>query len=182
MANNQDALLQIDENLGFNLIESNDTFHQVDENVLVNDNVPTQGQVSISFGMTGTLSLINRLNPANTIILDDKSTAPHGFYFELEIIADIPSIVISDPTNPSWQFELAPLGGFLNGDILSFSSEYNDKYVYITRGEYIIYLADAVTPGSIWPIIFPGTNTFALTNPNSLIWVSILYYPTYWGV
>lgn len=125
---------------------------------------------------------ISALDPAATNLQDELSTAPHGFKFELAFTANPASLSISDPLDPTWSFGVVPAGGFLTGDILHFSSESNEKYLYIERGIEEIHLADVITPGSIWPIMFPGDNNFALTNPTSLDWNAISYYPTYWGV
>lgn len=123
---------------------------------------------------------VNDFNPAKTIIFDDKSTAPHGFAFEMIILQNIPSLAFSDP-NDYWSFELIPLGGFLTKDILHFSSEYN-KYIYLVRNGLIIHLADVVMPGSVWPILFPENNVLAFNKPSSVAWFSVTHYPTYWGV
>lgn len=126
---------------------------------------------------------IGGLNPASTTITDDLSTAPHGFTFDMNNTIITPSIVITDPDHPSdWSFGVTPVGGFLVGDVLHFCSDYNAKDLYIQRGASKIYLANVITPGSVWPILFPGVNKFAFTNPTHLTWADISYYPTYWGV
>lgn len=122
------------------------------------------------------------LNPASTSIQDDLSTAPHGFIFDLAITAPFASLMISDPDDDAWVFQVSPIGSFLTGDVLHFSSKHNDKQLYIVRGASIIQLADVITPGSIWPILFPGPNNFSLSNPTKVDWDAISYYPTYWGV
>ena len=122
------------------------------------------------------------LNPADTSITDTKSNAPHGFKFDMNVTANIASIIINDPNDLSWNFTVIPVGGFLTGDVLSFSSEYNNKTLYITRGANTIYLADVIQLDSLWPIMFPGDNNFVFTHPTNLTWKSISFYPTYWGV
>lgn len=122
------------------------------------------------------------LDPALTHIIDDKSTAPHGFKFQM-VAGSVPSMKITDPSNDAWSFEVIPAGGgFHSGDIVFFSSDFNDKYLYLVRSGAVIYLADVITPGSMWPILFPGDNQLAFTNPTSFVWNDISYYPTYWGV
>lgn len=121
-------------------------------------------------------------DPANTIIEDQESTSPHGFEFDLEITADTGNLSLSDPTGGAWEFQLYPPGGFLTGDVLHVSSDYYSKLVYLTRGATVIQLADAVYPGSVWPILFPGDNHFAWSFPTNVVWDDIRYYPTYWGV
>lgn len=123
------------------------------------------------------------LNPYNTLISDNKSTSPHGFSFKMQISSavSLPSLTIIDPTD-TWFFSMAPTGGFINQDILHFSSDYF-KELYIERaGVGIIYLADAIVTGSVWPLIFPGDNTFNFTHSENLLWLYLSYLPTYWGV
>lgn len=121
------------------------------------------------------------LDPASTILTDSVSTAPHGFKFEMNLVV-VASMKITDPTDASWSFEVVPDGGFLVGDVLHFSSELNNKYIYIVRGATTIYLADKISLGSFWPIMFPGANHFAFDNPTMFEWTSISYYNTYWGI
>jgi hypothetical protein len=122
------------------------------------------------------------LDPALTHILDEASTSPHGFQFDLTFTGATAGIEITDPTDATWSFEVIPAGGFLTGDILHLSSEYNDKQIYITRGVNTIHLADKITPGSVWPLLFPGDNQFSFTNPTTFGWTEISHYPTFWGV
>lgn len=122
------------------------------------------------------------LNPIHSILEIEDSTAPHGFSFNTEITAPIASLKITDPNDDTWNFEVVPSGGFLTGDKLYFSSEYNDKKLYIVRSSVNIYLADVIVPGSVWPILFPGVNQISFTHPESLDWDTISYYPAYWGV
>jgi hypothetical protein len=122
------------------------------------------------------------LDPSLTIVQDDLSTAPHGFKFEVSFDADVASFLMEDPDDATWAFEITPVAGFDVGDVLHFSSEYNDKYVYIVRGGNVIHLADVIVSGSVWPVIFPGENKFTLANGANLDWDAISHYPTYWGV
>lgn len=123
------------------------------------------------------------LDPSDTVIEDLISTAPHGFVFDLEFDAAHASLVITDPGSGSWSFGITPEGGFLDNDVLHFSSNPKDKQLYIVRGSDTIHLADKIDPGSMWPVIFAAVeNHFALSTPATLHWDSISYYPTFWGV
>lgn len=122
------------------------------------------------------------LDPANTVIIDNKSTAPHGFWFNLNITNTLASIVINDPANVDWSFSIVLPGGFVSGDLIVFSSVYNQKTLYLVRAGSAYSLADSILPGSAWPIIFPGSNTFSIANPTKVSWASIWYWATYWGV
>jgi hypothetical protein len=117
------------------------------------------------------------------IIADSLSTAPHGFCIELTFKAAAPSFTIQDvPTNPEWLFKVVPSGGFLIGDKLYFSSEFANKYLYMVRAGVTTYLTDRIQPNSIWPILFPGSNSFHFVDIASFNWNEVDFYPAYWGV
>ncbi|MET0786518.1 MAG: hypothetical protein ABWY25_07430 [Paenisporosarcina sp.] len=126
----------------------------------------------------------SQLQTTNPIIIGDSlSTAPHGFKMQLTFKAARPSFTIQDEaTNPDWKFTVTPAGGFLNGDILNYSSEYADKYLYITRGASTIYLVDKISPESIWPILFPGVTKFHFLDIAYFNWNKLEFYAAYWGV
>lgn len=125
---------------------------------------------------------VTDLDPANTVITDSLSTAPHGFKFELEFVNPYSQFSINDPDDGAPGFIVIPVGGFLAGDVLNFSSEHNDVYIYVVRAGNEIHLADVIVSGSVWPIIFPGENNFVVDGAANVEWVSISHYPTYWGV
>lgn len=128
------------------------------------------------------------LDPSLTVINDPMSTAPHGFTFVATFAQARSGFKIHNPADTTWSFEIIPSGGFLAGDALHFSSESKNKELYLVRGGVTTHLADKITPGSMWPILFPGDNTFAVDGVTvvggvrSLSWNSITHYPTYWGV
>lgn len=129
---------------------------------------------------TSTIVSVVGRNAASTIINDPYSNAPHGFAFEMSVLATLNAYIIQQ--NPS-DFSLTPFGGFLAGDLIQISSEYNNKYARMVRGGVITNLEDSIYPNSQWPLLFPGDNTFTITNfPATLAWTAISYYPTYWGV
>lgn len=135
-----------------------------------------------------TVIAVGALNPDLTVITDAVSTAPHGFTFGLTFVQAKASMKIRNPDDATWSFEVTPVGGFLAGDVLQFSSEYNNKKLYITRGAATIHVADVITPGSVWPILFPGENKFKVDGVASpggirnMNWAAISHYLTYWGV
>lgn len=119
----------------------------------------------------------------NFSIPDNVSTAPHGFKFEIELISSLAVVLtMSDPTDPSWFFTMTPGWGWLAGDVISFSSEYNNKYAWLIRSGTVSQLGEYLIKGSVWPILFPGNNTFSFTNPASLKWRSLSYSYNYWGI
>jgi hypothetical protein len=136
------------------------------------------------------------LDPRNTFIIDDLSTAPHGFTFTLYFNTDLDSLTIRDP-NDIWNFTIAPKPtlpgevsreadevlqtGFTRYDSLFYSNE-DEKQLYLIRGTTRQPLADLVEPGSTWPIIFPGENHFTFNDYDAVSWTAVSYRPTYWGV
>lgn len=125
---------------------------------------------------------VDSLDLSNFTLPDPLSTAHHGFALSINILDPMPSFSMFDPSDPLWSFDVSPVGGFEDNDILAISSELNNKYLLIIRGLTAIYLADVLLPGSVWPIMFPGDNTFGFYNPSSLALLEASYFPTYWGV
>lgn len=116
-------------------------------------------------------------------VVDAISTSPHGFDMEVTLLTPKPSFVIQDREyDPNWIFEVAPNGGFLAGDMLCICSNKNDKQSYIERDGVQTHIANAITFGSLWPIIFPGYNAFYSNYSGELEWMKFEYTPTYWGV
>lgn len=116
-------------------------------------------------------------------IADSISTAPHGFSMQLTFTASSSTFTLQDAaTNPEWKFKIQHPEGFSSGDVLYFSSEIGNKYLYIDRSNTIIPLMDAVDPTSLWPIIFPGANTFYILEMANFDWNKIEFYAAYWGV
>jgi hypothetical protein len=122
----------------------------------------------------------------STTIIDQKSTSPHGFRAQFTFSGSVDSFVIKDALVPEWTFTIDPtvIGtetGFIAGDVLNFSSEVGSKYLYVTRLGADIHLVDALTPGSVWPILFPKTNEFEIS-PGPWTWTTMDHYYSYWGV
>ena len=121
------------------------------------------------------------LGTDNTIV-DNVSTAPHGFKFNVTFDAISDDFVIRDATTPTWTFTVTPSGGFLVNDVLYFSSAYDGKTVYIDRGGTLIYLVDKIELGSTWPQMFPGANNLQFIADGAFTWNDFTYFETYWGV
>lgn len=126
------------------------------------------------------------LSPTNAVVLDSKSTSPHGFKFGVSFTNLRTEFSIQELSTgvPPREFKInligSPLLGFGGDDILSFSSEHNDRFVYLQRDGVIYHLMDRVLPNSIWPIMFPGNNNFKLSVGAKWVWFN--YHATYWGV
>ena len=116
-------------------------------------------------------------------IPDSLSTSPHGFSFQVTFKAAASSFTIQDlATNPEWKFKVTPAAPFASGDVLCFSSDYSNKYLYMVRGGTTTHLMDRIEPTSIWPILFPGANELHFIDIASFNWNKVEYYAAYWGV
>lgn len=124
------------------------------------------------------------VSPQSTVVTDDESTAPHGFRFGVIFLGDIIDFSVQDQAEPNWAFEVNLTGSSLEhfqfNDELHFSSEINNRYLYMIRGFDIFHIVDKIIPTSIWPILFPGDNPFVCSE--EVRWDYITHYPTYWGV
>ena len=124
------------------------------------------------------------LKTSNPVLVPDSlSTSPHGFSMQVTFKAIAASFTIQDvATNPEWKFKVVPNGGFLSGDVLHFSSDHSNKYLYMVRAGVTTHLLDRIEPSSIWPIMFPGQNSFHFVDIASFNWNTLEYYAAYWGV
>lgn len=126
---------------------------------------------------------VSGLDPASTTLVDAESTAPHGFKFVMDVLAPISQFSITGPSPNPWSFTVIPTSNFLAGDVLYFSSEYNNKYIIRKRGTTSTHIADRITANSIWPTMFPVVNNvLVFGTPASLQWSLLLYTKTYWGI
>lgn len=127
--------------------------------------------------------VLNPLSIADQIIIPDShSTAPHGFVMDMTFASASDDLYIHDEDS-EWEFRVTPSGGFEIDDILHFSSEYSDKFLWIERGVDRIDLFDAIDPTAVWPIVFPGGSTFIIENHEGDKTINFIeYYPAYWGV
>lgn len=123
---------------------------------------------------------VEGLSPALFVVDDALSTAPHGLVMELLVVATgLTELEISHPDG-DWTFEMNH--AIANGASIFFSSEFDNKYLYYNAGASDIHLASSITASSVWPLIFPGENSFEFSLPTKLQIVSISHYPTYWAV
>jgi len=112
-----------------------------------------------------------------------QGTAPAGFNASFSVASAINHFGLF-PSDSSWEFKV--VNSFLAGDIITFSSNAYNKDIYLTRGSStIVKLANRLTSYSIWPILFPGNNSFEVRTSGGASAVSFLggsYYQSYWGV
>lgn len=117
------------------------------------------------------------------VVPDSLSTAPHGFSMVLEITSDIDSITMLDQgVGFDTAFTITPPSDFLDGDLIYFSSDRSNKYLYRDRSSVILQMMDLINPISVWPTLFPGANNLHIVEAAFLTVNSLEYYPAYWGV
>jgi len=116
------------------------------------------------------------------LVADSRSSAPHGYTTQMTFTANTAIFEIQDKaTLPEWSFVVAPAGGFLINDVFYMTNEAT-KALYIQRGATRINLMDKISYGSIWPLLFPGSNSLYYVRNSSVVWNKLEYYPAHWGV
>lgn len=129
---------------------------------------------------TADIPAVNPLRLSDTV-----STAPHGFSACVSITNPLTEFIIQEKqTDPEWEFHVVPDGGFDVGDKVLFSSDMASKYLYVipSGGTDPIYLIDKIEPGSMWPVLFPGSNEVYFPDWGSFVIDYVEYYTAYWGV
>lgn len=126
-------------------------------------------------------------NPETITITDNWSTAPHGFSIETKFTGPAASFSIGETDVDGWSFGVTPgvftpeYEGFVLNDILTISSVAGNRKVTITRGGQTYSAVDRIDPGSVWPMIYPGENVFAIDTESYDI-QDIIHTPTFWGI
>jgi len=120
------------------------------------------------------------LSKSNPVLTDYVSTAPHGFRMQITFTGTTSTdLIIYEYGSTEWSFTIGVQ--FITGDVLYFSSEENNRYLYRIRGSTVLHLTNYLANDAIWPLMFPGTVILAV-NTSSYNWNDLSYYPTYWGV
>lgn len=98
---------------------------------------------------------------------DTLSTAPHGFKMILHLATyHVTSLKINMMVDGGYDNQpFLVEKSFEPGDYVYFSSEEDDKYLYFVRGSTVTHLTDKIASGSVWPIMFPGNNTYRFWAP-----------------
>ena len=129
----------------------------------------------VDFGSLGT-------SPTPEFI-DLKSNTQHGFYFSISFLEARSSFEIKDAVDSKWHFFVDR--AFVEGDILFFSSENQNQYLYMLSYPTMdtIQLADRVSADSTWPLILPGQNVFQYADTADVIQLEeASHYETYIGL
>lgn len=129
----------------------------------------------------------SEINPGSEVIVSaGDATAPSGFCFQVTFTASTASFVMQDKvSDPDAIFSVTPDSDFDVGDKLYFCSEYKAKQLYMldaSNGNEKIHLVDAIDPGSTWPLLYPGMNTFFLADSANFDWDFVEFSKLYWGL
>lgn len=122
------------------------------------------------------------LSTSSPILVDNVSTAPHGFRFSITFSALRTSLTIVDAAS-DWTWQVVRT--FSAGDSLIFGSEAGNQYLKRISSGTTYNIADSITAGSTWPIMFPGENNFIFTpggGSGGISWNLVSYQETFWGV
>lgn len=111
-------------------------------------------------------------------VLTNAGSAPTGFHMELNLTADMPSLVLFDALNVNkMQFDYA----FKAGDKLAFDTRPGSRGVWLTRDLLTTNIIYAFSADSTWFLLYGGDNTFH-TNSQAFTWGDVYYRPKYWGI
>jgi hypothetical protein len=116
---------------------------------------------------------------------DAMSTAPHGAFFLISFLQDASSLVIQDDDPYKWKFEVVPDTDFLAGDTLHIRTDVLDREVtWYHNGGGSTSLIDRISPGSFWPVIYPGPNQLYLPGivSGDILAPDVTFSYVYWGV
>jgi hypothetical protein len=121
--------------------------------------------------------------PSPTLV-DNASTAPHGFKMQLTFTGSVATSFTIQGTYSTTiaPFKLLRASGdpFPSGYSIWLSSEQDNRYVLGGTGTGVP-IADTIDANQIWPIMFPGSTQIGFSS--SLVTInSITYRPHYWGV
>ena len=116
---------------------------------------------------------------------DNVSTSPHGFKMELSIPSNIISMTIQGVSGANYaNFDF----GFINnnaGGVLYFSSEKNNRYLYIITSGTTEDLVARIDPFSVWPLMYPGQTSITIDTDlatETFLYQSISYKTAFWGL
>lgn len=120
------------------------------------------------------------------LLIDQVSTAPHGFKMQLTFSGTVaaPFIIQGKYGTTEWPFRIDMPSSFVSGDVLWFSSEMHDRYLYRVRSGVTLHLIDAIALNQVWPMIFPNPyyNTQIGFSSSSLSITSLTHYESWWGI
>ncbi len=114
---------------------------------------------------------------------DDFSTAWHGCHVAVKVTSTVNSGVLTPIQNFALSAAMVSstvTNAFLPQDVINIIHTPFLRSVYLKRGTATIPLGQALTSGVVWPVIYPGSNTWV--RDSRVDWVSIMYNNAYWSI
>jgi hypothetical protein len=128
-----------------------------------------------TYSVTLDTPLVNSLT-----FTDDKSTAGHGCEVVVTAQAAKTTGNIWFAGNFALDCEMLPGDGLEIDDVITVTHAYRSKVVKLERSNTTIYIAEAIVPQSVWPLIYPGENAWG--KDSALVWTEITYRASYWSI
>lgn len=135
------------------------------------------------------IPLVQALTYTGSLTIPDKlSTAPHGFLikgiFDHSTTGHFKIRDADAEADADWQFDIDY--AFSVDDELVICSIANQKALYVNTPTQL-YLMDLLSADSVWPVMFPGANTFYFDKYVSgghaaFVVKRIEFYTSYWAV
>lgn len=131
----------------------------------------------------------SELSTTTPVVNYEKGTAPTGFNLQFSYKTTRPGFTIFGysqgwPVRPSaGHLEFAIVYPFINGDLVSISTQTKSQSVTVLRAGVTTDLAGYLNGGAVWPRLHSGANGMQWTYLAAwLDLVSANYVPKYWGV
>jgi hypothetical protein len=111
-------------------------------------------------------------------------TSPAGILLNIEFDRACSGVTVYSgaPGMPTGSMDITIAGGFLAGDIMSFSSNPGDKGAWLVRSGGSSPALYAIAPQAYWPILYPGDNTIRVYASGAAIPTSLSYNTRYGGL
>lgn len=128
------------------------------------------------------ISPVTPAKPSPSWTDSGASSMPIGFQFQITFTAAITSPFLIQGVYGQTYAPFSINKAFASGDVLYFSSELGNRYLYVVSGGVTTQLGDKIVSTSVWPMMFPGQTT-QITFPTSSFNYNVLQYkPCYWGI
>jgi hypothetical protein len=144
------------------------------------------GQLSAPKALNIPLASLNTTAP---IINYEEGTAPTGLDLQFLVTANTASFNIanhgrvrslsSNPISNLFQVTYP----FLINDVVAIHTHPRSKHIHLTRSSVTYDIAGYLNAGAVWPIIYPGVNSFTWSMVSTwMSWSTATYTPKFWGI
>jgi hypothetical protein len=111
-------------------------------------------------------------------------TSPAGMLLSIEFDRTCSAVTVYSgaPGMPTGAMNITIPGGFLAGDIMTFSSNPGDKGAWLVRDGGSSPALYAIDPQAYWPVLYPGDNTLRVYASGAAIPTNVSYNVRYGGL